>query len=74
MVSIVVKDGQIMVTGGDPDVIELIEQHSPIERAFESIFWDIHCHPDGTKLNCYGRIVGRKDDYKIRWDEVEVAC
>ena len=72
-VTVEVEGGKLTLLGGDEAMREVIEQYSPIERAFRLVFEDLYRHPDGTHLNVYGSVRGRGDNEYILWSDVEVV-
>jgi len=72
-VTVEVESGRLTLLGGDEAMRDVIEQYSPIERAFRLVFEDSYRYPDGTHLNVYGNVRGRGLDEHILWSDVEVA-
>ena len=72
-VTVEVESGRLTLLGGDEAMVDVIEQYSPIERAFGLVFKDLFRYPDGTHLNVYGSVRGRGLDEHILWSDVEVA-
>jgi len=73
-VTVEVERGRLTLLGGDEAMVRVIEQYSPIERAFDDkLFREIYHHPDGTHLNVYGSVRGRGLNEHILWSDVEVA-
>jgi len=72
-VTVEVEDGKLTLLGGDEAMVDVIEQYSPIERAFRLVFEDLYRYPDGTHLNVYGDVRGRGLNEHILWSDVEVA-
>jgi len=73
-VTVEVEGGKLTILGGDEVMRGVIEQYSPIDRAFDDkLFKEIYHHPDGTRLNVYGSVRGRGDNEHILWANVEVV-
>ena len=72
-VTVEVESGRLTLLGGDEAMVGVIEQYSPIERAFRLVFEDLFRYPDGTHLNVYGSIRGRVLNEHILWSDVEVV-
>ena len=72
-VTVEVEDNRLTLLGGDEAMVGVIEQYSPVERAFRLEFEDLYRYPDGTHLNVYGSVRGRGLNEHILWSDVEVA-
>jgi len=68
-VQLIVNNGKLKLLGGDDAMMRVIENFSPIERAFRLVFEDLYSYPDGTRLDVHGSVRGEH----ILWGRVEVA-
>jgi len=68
-VQLMINNGSLQLLGGDDAMLKVVEDYSPIERAFRLVFEDLYRYPDGTRLDVHGSVRGEH----ILWGRVEVA-